>query len=155
VTLNPVIERRTFSISTRIPQLFNHGEQGTMSGSHHPSTCYRLMSASELETFKSSGLFTGSPLDVKDGFIHMSTSVAVRDTANIYFKGCDDTMLVKVDLTKLPADADLRWDWVEKRRVHFPHLYGKPLPYTAVSQVWGPLAKKEGSGAFELPDEIP
>lgn len=112
------------------------------------------MSAAEHEDFKASGAFTGSPLDVKDGFIHMSVAAAVRETVEIYFKGCRDTMLCKIDLATLKGE-ELRWDWVEKRKLHFPHLYGRPLPYSAVLQVWGPLETTEDTGKFKLPEEIP
>ncbi len=117
------------------------------------TTAYRLMPAEELAAFRDSGSFKGSGIDLRDGFIHMSVAAAVRDTANLYFKGCANVMVVRVDLSALPASA-LRWDWVASRETHFPHLYGEPLPWSAVAATFGPLAVGE-DGKFVLPAEIP
>lgn len=123
------------------------------SAADEATVAYRLMSASELDALKSTGSFAGSGIDIRDGFIHMSPAAAVRDTANLYFKGKDDVVLLQVNLAALPADK-VKWDWVESRRTHFPHLYEVPLPWTAVSSTLGPLTI-DADGKFELPAEIP
>ena len=81
------------------------------------------------------GIFRGAPVDIGDGYIHLSTAAQVRETAARHFAGQVDLLLVAYDDTGLgPA---LRW---EKSRggALFPHLYGaldpgtvrwvKPLP---------------------------
>lgn len=83
----------------------------------------------------------------------MSPAESVRDSANLYFKGKEDTVLLRVDLSTLPADK-VKWDWAESRKAFFPHLYDIPLPWSAVSSAFGPLAIG-ADGKFELPAEIP
>lgn len=118
-----------------------------------PAVAYRLMLLSELDALKASGSFAGSGIDVRDGFIHMSPAESVRDSANLYFKGKEDAMLLRVDLAALPADK-VKWDWAESRKAFFPHLYEVPLPWSAVASAFGPLAIG-ADGKFELPAEIP
>ena len=76
-------------------------------------------------------MFTGAGIDLNDGFIHLSTGAQARRTAQLYFKGQGNLVLVAVDGVRLGAalkyepsrDGDL-----------FPHLYG-PLPLAAVLSV--------------------
>lgn len=75
------------------------------------------------------GAFTGSPVDVKDGFIHFSTAAQARDTAAKHFAGAADLVLVAVATEGL----DLRWE-PSRGGDLFPHLYA-PLPMAAVQWV--------------------
>jgi uncharacterized protein (DUF952 family) len=70
------------------------------------------------------GTFTGSPLDLADGFIHFSTVTQVRETAVRHFAGQPDLLLVAVSTDAL-GDA-LKWE-PSRGGDLFPHLYG-PLP---------------------------
>jgi len=111
------------------------------------------MSQVEWDAFQKDGAFPGSGIDLRDGFIHMSTAAAVRDTANLYFKAKPDVFLLRVDLSKVPQEH-LKWDFVASRGVEFPHLYDVPLPLGAVGEAFGPL-RIGADGKFELPAEIP
>jgi uncharacterized protein (DUF952 family) len=75
------------------------------------------------------GRFTGSPVDVADGFIHFSTPAQVRETAAKHFAGVDELVLVAVATDGL----DLRWE-PSRGGDLFPHLYGA-LPLSAVRWV--------------------
>jgi uncharacterized protein (DUF952 family) len=77
------------------------------------------------------GSFTGSPVDVKDGFIHFSTDGQVAETAARHFAGEGDLVLVAVAPAAL-GDA-LRYE-ASRGGALFPHLYG-PLPLSAVRWV--------------------
>jgi uncharacterized protein (DUF952 family) len=72
------------------------------------------------------GAFTGSPVDVKDGFIHFSTAAQARETAAKHFAGAADLVLVAVATSGL----DLKWE-PSRGGDLFPHLYA-PLPVAAV-----------------------
>jgi uncharacterized protein (DUF952 family) len=95
------------------------------------TTVYKIVAADLWRTAKDSGVFTGAGIDLTDGFIHLSTAAQARRTAQLYFAGQDDLVLVAADGASLGAalkyepsrDGDL-----------FPHLYG-PLPLTAVLSV--------------------
>lgn len=85
-----------------------------------------------------SGSFKGSPLDLKDGFIHFSTGDQVRETAAKHFAGVADLVLVAVEDDVL--GTALEWE-PSRGGALFPHLYAplavslaswvKPLPLTA------------------------
>lgn len=80
---------------------------------------------------ESAGVFTGSPVDVQDGFIHLSTAAQARETAAKHFAGQRDLLLVAVDADALgPA---LRYE-PSRGGDLFPHVYG-PLPLAAVRWV--------------------
>jgi uncharacterized protein (DUF952 family) len=107
---------------------------------------WRLLAPADYEACLSSGLFVGSPLDARDGFIHLSPPEAVRDTARLYFSPADgfaELVLLRVDLARAcaplacgaVASPTLRWDYVAKRGVSFPHLVGGPLALAACVSV--------------------
>src|SRR5471030_80209 len=77
------------------------------------------------------GVFCGSKLDVRDGFIHFSTAAQAVETAAKHFAGQSDLVLVHVNTTKL--GDKLKWE-VSRDGALFPHLYGE-LDLTAVSAV--------------------
>ena len=57
---------------------------------------YKIMSRQEWETAQANGLYEGSDVDRRDGFIHLSASHQVRDTARKHFSGKADLLLVSV-----------------------------------------------------------
>lgn len=79
------------------------------------------------------------PLDLKDGFIHLSTKEQVAGSLNRFYAGPTQVVILHVDA---PGSKDvaapegttgnkyrskLQWDWVESRKEYFPHLYGDLL----------------------------
>lgn len=89
------------------------------------------------------GAFTGSPIDVQDGFIHFSTAAQAQDTAAKHFAGAADLVLVAVATNGL----DLRWE-PSRGGDLFPHLYA-PLPLTAVQ--WVKPLPLDASGRHTFP----
>ena len=97
---------------------------------------------------EAAGVFGGAPIDLTDGYIHFSTGAKARGTAELYFKGQDDLLLVAVDGEKL-GDA-LKYE-PSRGGDLFPHLYG-PLPFDAV--LWKtPLPMRE-DGYHDFPEGI-
>jgi uncharacterized protein (DUF952 family) len=78
-----------------------------------------------------SGVFRGSLLDLRDGFIHFSTAAQAVETAAKHFAGQSDLVLVRVD-TDMLGDR-VKWE-PSRGGALFPHLYGD-LDLTAVSAV--------------------
>lgn len=74
------------------------------------------------------GRFDGAPVDLQDGYIHFSTALQVRETAQRHFPGQHDLLLLGVDPDRL-GEA-LKWEPSRGGQL-FPHLYG-PLPLEAV-----------------------
>jgi uncharacterized protein (DUF952 family) len=104
-----------------------------------PSVIYKLLPAAEWETAESAGVFTGSAVDVEDGFMHFSTAAQVAETARRHFAGHTRLTLLAVDPAAL-GDA-LRWE-PSRGGDLFPHLYAD-LPVAAVVR------------AVDLPDPAP
>lgn len=75
------------------------------------------------------GAFRGSPVDVRDGFIHFSTGEQLQETADKHFAGQTGLLLVAVDGDLL----DVKWE-PSRGGALFPHLYGE-LPLSAVQSV--------------------
>ena len=94
------------------------------------------------------GAFAGAPVDVQDGFIHLSTAAQVRETAAKHFGGQRDLLLIAVDPDALgPA---LRYERSRGGDL-FPHVYG-PLPLSAVRWVKPLPLAPDGRHVFpELP----
>lgn len=96
--------------------------------STHPATAFKVMSAGEWRDFEVAGRFEGSPVDLVDGFIHLSAAAQVDETLARHFAGRADLMLVEIDLVRL--GAAVRWE-PSRGGALFPHVYA-PLPFAAV-----------------------
>lgn len=88
---------------------------------------YKICSAAEWRSAEQAGSFTGSAVDLADGFIHFSTAKQVAETARRHFAGQRDLVLIGVHEERL--GAALKWE-PSRGGDLFPHLYG-PLPLSA------------------------
>jgi uncharacterized protein (DUF952 family) len=95
------------------------------------STVYKILPATLWVDAQRNGVFYGSPVDIKDGFIHFSTAEQAAETAAKHFAGEPDLLLLHVDANRL--GARLKWE-PARRGALFPHLYGA-LDLTAVIRV--------------------
>ena len=84
---------------------------------------YKICPAPLWREAEAAGRLTGAPVDLADGFIHLSTAEQVRETAEKHFAGQDDLLLVAVEAESL-GEA-LRWE-PSRGGALFPHLY-RPL----------------------------
>jgi len=75
------------------------------------------------------GSFTGSPVDIADGYIHFSTALQAIETARRHFHSEEGLLLVAFDAASL--GVDLRWE-PSRGGDLFPHLYGPLDPQLAV-----------------------
>jgi uncharacterized protein (DUF952 family) len=97
---------------------------------------------------EAAGVFSGAPIDITDGYIHFSTGAQARRTAELYFKGQDDLLLVAVDGGRL-GDA-LKYE-ASRGGDLFPHLYA-PLPLDAV--LWKTPMPMREDGHHDFPEDI-
>jgi uncharacterized protein (DUF952 family) len=89
---------------------------------------YKILTAPQWVQFQSEGVFTGAPVDLADGYIHMSTADQLDETLARHFAGQTGLVIATIDLTVL-GDA-LKWE-VSRGCARFPHHYGA-LPMAAV-----------------------
>ena len=92
------------------------------------NVAFKIFTADQWATFKRDGVFTGAPVDLSDGYIHMSTADQLDETLAKHFAGQNDLTIAEVDLTAL-GDS-VRWE-VSRGNQLFPHIYGV-LPMDAV-----------------------
>lgn len=92
---------------------------------------YKILPRSAWESARSAGRFTGSEVDLADGFIHFSTAAQAGETAARHFAGQPDLVVLEVEGDDL-GEA-LRWE-PSRGGDLFPHLYGD-LPAARVRRV--------------------
>lgn len=113
------------------------------------TTIYKICSASEWRNAERAGVFNGSPIDVRDGYIHFSTAEQVMETAQKHFAGQRDLVLISIDAAAL--GPSLRWE-PSRGGALFPHLHG-PLELGAVRRV-DPLPL-DAQGRHAFPQLLP
>ncbi len=110
---------------------------------------YKLLPDELWKAALAAGIFRGSPLDLSDGYIHLSTSEQVRETARRHFFDVASLLLVEVETERL--GSSLRWE-PSRGGDLFPHLYG-PLELSSVVRVRPvPLAP---DGTPIIPEDVP
>ncbi|MSU91072.1 DUF952 domain-containing protein [Rhodobacteraceae bacterium 2CG4] len=81
---------------------------------------YKILRADEWAALQQAGETAGAPVDVADGYVHLSTAEQAPGTAAKHFAGADGLMLLTLEASRL---APLRWE-VSRGGQEFPHLYG-------------------------------
>ena len=90
---------------------------------------YKILTAGQWAAWRGRGEFSGAPIDLDDGYIHLSTAEQVEETAAKHFAGLSDLVLAEVDLDLLGDSVH----WEESRGGQlFPHVYGV-IPIAAVT----------------------
>lgn len=110
-----------------------------------PLLAYKVLTAGQMAALEREGEFAGAPVDLADGYIHLSTAGQLGGTIDKHFAGQQDLWLAAVDLAVL-GDA-VRWE-PSRGGALFPHIYGT-LPLDAVI-AYSEL-QYEPDGALRLP----
>jgi uncharacterized protein (DUF952 family) len=110
---------------------------------------YKVLRRAEWTAAQAPAVFTGSPTDKRDGFIHLSAAHQVRGVCERHFAGEDDLLLLTIEADRLgPA---LKWETSHKGEA-YPHLYGM-LPLAIVASV-AEICRGD-DGRLRFPHEIP
>lgn len=110
------------------------------------SVAWKILTAPQLASLLAAGQFSGAPVDLADGYIHLSTAAQLPETLAKHFAGQADLHLASVDLAAL--GGLVRWETSRGGQL-FPHIYGV-LPMTAVV-AYAALAYDAG-GLVVLPE---
>lgn len=110
-----------------------------------PAVAYKVLTAAQMAELEHAGVFRGAPVDLADGYIHLSTEAQLAETIDKHFAGQDDLHIVAVDLDAL-GDA-VKWEPSRGGQL-FPHIYAQ-LPLD-VAIAYGPL-RRHPDGAIALP----
>ena len=106
---------------------------------------YKIVDAAEWRAAVAEGRYDGAPVDIADGYIHMSTDAQLAETARRHFARRDNLLLLTVDLSQF--GDDLIWE-PSRGGDLFPHLCA-PLPVTAVTASRAFSVTADGEMAFE------
>ena len=106
---------------------------------------FKIFTADQWQQFEADGSFAGAPVDLADGYIHMSTAAQLAETIAKHFAGQNDLAIAAVDLAVL--GAALKWE-PSRGGDLFPHLYAA-LSLDAVI-AYGPLEFDE-DGSIRYP----
>ena len=104
-----------------------------MTDTPQPATAYKILTAGQWAHFRRHGVFHGAPVDLDDGYIHLSAADQLQGTLDKHFAGQSDLVIAEVDLAAL--GESVKWE-VSRGGALFPHIYG-PLPMEAVRGVRG------------------
>ena len=81
---------------------------------------YKICTAAEWRDAERAGVYSGSAVDRRDGFIHFSTAEQAAETAQKHFAGQRDLVLVSVDAAALGGRLKSE---PSRGGALFPHLY--------------------------------
>jgi Uncharacterized protein conserved in bacteria len=114
-----------------------------MSGTDN--TAYKILTGEQMNQLLADGVFAGAPIDIADGYIHLSTAAQVRETLDKHFAGQTCLHLAAINLTML--GDNVKWE-VSRGGALFPHVY-TALPLAAVTAHL-PVSY-DGAGTLVLP----
>lgn len=106
---------------------------------------YKVLTADQMQVLEHEGTFAGAPIDLADGYIHLSTHAQLTETVDKHFAGQTDLWVASIDLDAL--DDVVKWEPSRGGQL-FPHIYA-PLPLSAVI-AYGALERDE-AGQVRLP----
>ena len=108
---------------------------------------FKVLTHNQWAAFQADGVFKGSPVDVADGYIHMSCAPNLKETLDKWYADQDRVFILEVDSG--PIADDLKYE-VSRGGAEFPHLFAD-LPLSATGKVWDISAGEHG---YTLPDNL-
>ena len=85
------------------------------------ATAFKIFTADQWAQFVSDGVFQGAPVDLADGYIHLSAADQVQGTLDKHFAGQTGLVIAEIDLSAL--GETVKWE-VSRGGALFPHVYG-------------------------------
>jgi len=108
---------------------------------------YKVLTLDQWASFQAQNWFTGSSVDLLDGYIHMSCVPQLKETMDKWYADQRQVALLKIDASLI--EIDLKYE-VSRGGAEFPHLFAD-LPIAAVGQVW---LVSPTDGGYRLPDDV-
>jgi uncharacterized protein (DUF952 family) len=123
-------QRRDVKSRGHLPRLFL-AERAALVHRRQMTAIYKILPEAMWRDAQRAGVFHGSEVDLRDGYIHFSTAEQAVETAAKHFAGQRDLVLLEVGADAL-GDA-LKWE-PSRGGALFPHLYA-PLDVKLVRRV--------------------
>ncbi len=108
---------------------------------------YKALTSAQWADFQANEVFKGSPVDLADGYIHMSRAAQLKETLDKWY--ADQTEVVLLQIEAETVAADLKYE-VSRGGAEFPHLFAD-LSMSAVGQVW---VVSSDAGVYTLPEDL-
>lgn len=96
------------------------------------SRIYKILLQSEWNQLASSGRFPGSPVDLKDKFIHFSGHGQIDGVLSRYYQNVSNVYIVEYKASTF--GSHLKWEPASSGEL-YPHVYGMPLNFSDVTDV--------------------
>lgn len=109
---------------------------------------WKIIARDELASARQRGLIAPAPIDVADGYVHLSGDDQVLETARLHFAGRDDLVAVAFDGTDF--GARLKWE-ASRGGAFFPHLYAD-LPISLAREARA--LERRPDGAYQFGDRL-
>ena len=103
---------------------------------------YKILRPEEWAQMQRDGETAGAPVDLTDGYVHLSTAEQLAGTLDKHFATEDALQLLACELDRM--EADIRWE-PSRGGALFPHLY-RPLRMS--DTIWTRLLTR-GPDGFE------
>ena len=85
------------------------------------SLVYKVCTKEEWDHATVNKFYMGSEIDIKDGFIHLSTKKQLNETVTKHFKGKENLIIISFRSDKI--QDKLKWE-ISRNGDFFPHYYG-------------------------------
>ena len=108
---------------------------------------YKALTPEQWARFQTQAVFEGSPVDVADGYIHLSCAPELKATLDKWYG--DDVQVILCQIEASAVETNLKYE-VSRGGVEFPHVYAD-LPLSAVQKVWVVSAE---AGVYSLPTDL-
>ena len=108
---------------------------------------YKALTLDQWAEFQADTIFTGSPVDLADGFIHLSGAAQLKETLDKWYADHAKVALLEIDAAAI--EADLKYE-ISRGGAEFPHLFSD-LPLSAVGNVW---VVSSDAGVYTLPTDL-
>jgi len=109
---------------------------------------YKILTTPQWQALEAEGETRGAPVDLADGFVHLSSADQLAETAAKHFAGQRGLWLIALEADAI-SDA-LKWE-PSRAGALFPHLYAPLRRADVVSARPLPLGP---DGAHILPDDL-
>lgn len=110
---------------------------------------YKILSAEDWTKAETQG-YPSTPLDLGDGYVHLSTKAQVGETLALHYKDARSVRLLEYGCARLEETGQLKWE-PSRGGDLFPHLYAQ-LPIARATRIWTLETGPDGVPA--LPEDL-
>ena len=108
---------------------------------------FKILTPAQWRNFQLNEQFLGSPVDLEDGYIHMSRASQLKATLDKWYADHQHVTILEVDSQLI--NTGLKYE-ISRGGAEFPHLFAA-LPLKAIGNIWEISAKDR---QYSLPSDL-